>query len=152
MQNYAVCTATDNALFQLKQVHLFWLLITLKEALRKRLEAYKTVCTQFGSFRSLTKLSSETLRKAASNSVACYPDNLEAALAEKLKQFAAIFFSSILDKQQLILIKVTENVWNWECICLLWKTSCTLLLQIQKLSFSYTCASCFPTDWRAVFF
>ena len=31
--------------------------------------------------------------------------------------------SAILDKKNLILITVTENVQNCECICLLWKTS-----------------------------
>jgi len=47
--------------------------------------------------------------------------------------------------KKLILIIVTENVQNCECIYLLWKTSCTLLFQTLKLPFAYTCASWFQT-------
>ena len=47
--------------------------------------------------------------------------------------------------KKLILIIVTENVQNFECIYLLWKMSFTLLFQILKLSFGYTCALLFPT-------
>jgi len=72
---------------------------TLKEVPRKRREAYKTVCTRFGFLRVLTKLSSEILREAASNFVSCYPYNLEAALADKLVQFAALL-NVILHKQK----------------------------------------------------
>jgi len=38
------------------------------------------------------------------------------------------------------------------CICLLWKTSCTLLFQMLKLPFTYTCASWLQMYWRTVFF
>ena len=47
--------------------------------------------------------------------------------------------------KKVTLIIVTENVQGCECSYLLWKTSCTLLFQILKLPFAYTCASWFPT-------
>jgi len=58
---------------------------TLKEAIRKKLEAYKTDCARF-FFAKLDGITvcSETLREAASHLVACYPDDLVAALAEEL--------------------------------------------------------------------
>ena len=53
---------------------------------------------------------------------------------------------------KLILITVTENVQNCECIHLLWKTSCTLLFQILKLPVAYTCASWFQTVLKSSLF
>ena len=54
--------------------------------------------------------------------------------------------------KKLILIIVTENVQNFECIYLLWKMSFTLLFQILKLPFAYTCASLFPTVLKSGLF
>ena len=54
-------------------------------------------------------------------------------------------------RKKLILITVTKNIQNCERICLMWKTSCTLLFQILKLHFTYTCASWFPTVLESFF-
>ena len=54
--------------------------------------------------------------------------------------------------KKLILIIVSENVRNFECTYLLWKTSCTLLFQTLKLPFAYTCASWFPTVLKSGLF
>jgi len=75
--------------------------------------------------------------------MACYPEELETALAEELAQFAALF-NVILNKQRANLDHNGGRFVELRMHSFIMENCCTLLFQILKLLFAYTCASWFP--------